>query len=364
MGTARTTRSSSDAAHEAAVGRAHRYVSVRRRGGALLTVAALGVTLAACGSSDDDGDSGNSGDSAKAAATGTADAGAFPVEIKHSQGNLSLKAAPERVVALSAMDLDAALSLGVTPVGAAKDPFGEKGVSPWLTGKLGSDTTLVNTTPDVSFEQIAALKPDLILATGDYAISKNYAKLSQIAPTLAPAKAAADDSWQNRETRIGKVLGKEEAATKAVADTEALIRKTADTYPELKGRTFSASFAYSATQIATIASPDDFAVKFLESLGLQVAPALKGAEETATKTQPGFLSPEQAGRITSDFTVIGFTSPQVKNAVEKGPAFAKVKSTGAYTPVDTATITELRNPSILGIPWLLEELTPSFKAVK
>ncbi|MEX3105822.1 iron-siderophore ABC transporter substrate-binding protein [Streptomyces sp. V2] len=349
MGTARTTRPASGAA---------RTGSVRHRGGALLAVAALSVTLAACGSSDD----GDGGDDRSTPSTQAG--GAFPVQVKHSEGSLSLKAAPTRVVALSAMDLDAALAVGVTPVGAAKDPFGEKGISPWLTGKLGADTTLVNTSPDVSFEQIAALKPDLILATGDYGISKNYARLNQIAPTLGPASSAADDSWQGRQTQIGKALGKEAAATKAVADTEALIRKTADTYPALKGKTFSASFAYSATQIATIASPDDFAVKFLESLGLQVTPALKGTEGTATKTQPGLLSPEQAGRLASDFTVIGFTSPQVRSSVEKNPAYTKVKSTGVYTPVDTATITELRNPSILGIPWLLEELTPSFKAVK
>jgi len=335
----------------------HRSVVTPRRAGVLLAVVVLSAGLASCGSSGDD-------DADKAATTPTGKAGVFPVVIEHSQGKAEVKSAPKRVVALSAMDLDAAISLGVDPVGAAKDPFGKNGVSPWLSGKLDADTKLINTTPDMSFEEIAALKPDLILATGDYGISKNYGKLSQIAPTLAPTKSAAEDSWQSREEEIGKALGKPDAAGKAVAATEQSIEDTAARYPRLKGRTFSASYAYSATQIATIASPDDFAVKFLESLGLEVTPTLKGTEKSATNEQPGLLSPELAGRLTSDLTVIGFVSPQVRNTLEKEPSFTKVKATGAYTPVDNATITELRNPSILGIPWLLEELTPSFKAVK
>ncbi|WP_158574086.1 ABC transporter substrate-binding protein [Streptomyces triticagri] len=284
--------------------------------------------------------------------------------LQHSQGKAELASAPKRVVALSAMDLDAAISLGVEPVGAAKDPFAKSGVSPWLSDKLDSETELINTTPDMPFEKIAALEPDLILATGDYGISKNYARLSQIAPTLAPGKSAAEDSWQSREEKIGKALGKPDEAKKAVGDTEKLIAATARRYPKLEGRTFSASYAYSATQIATIASPDDFAVKFLQALGLEVNPTLQGTEKSASKTQPGMLSPEQAEKLASDLTVIGFTSPQVRNTLEKGPSFTKVKTTGVYAPVDNATITELRNPSILGIPWLLDELAPSFKAVK
>ncbi|MET9257380.1 ABC transporter substrate-binding protein [Streptomyces sp. NPDC003717] len=340
-----------------------RRSALPRRGGALLATGILCLGLASCGSSDDDDKDAGSADSTKSAPSGDG-GGAFPVVIQHSQGKAELKSAPRRVVALSAMDVDAVLSLGVEPVGAAKDPFGKDGVSPWLAGKLDGDTKLINTVPDVSFEEIAALKPDLILATGDYGIAKNYARLSQIAPTLAPTKTAAEDSWQSREERVGQALGKPAEAKKAVADTEQQIAATAERYPKLKGKTFSASYAYSATQIATITSPDDFAVKFLQSLGLEVTPTLKGTEKSATQKQPGLLSPELADRLASDLTVIGFVSPQVRTSLERGPSFAKVKSTGAYTPVDNATITELRNPSILGIPWLLEELTPSFKAVK
>ncbi|MBB5133702.1 iron complex transport system substrate-binding protein [Thermocatellispora tengchongensis] len=341
-----------------------RRVSPPRLGGVLLAAGALCLALAGCGGSGGDADA-VSAKAATASTASSAQSGAFPVTIPHSQGETTVKSAPQRVVALSTMDLDAALSLGVTPVGAPKDPFGdEKGVSPWLAGKLTPATTLFNATPDISFEEIAALKPDLILATGDYSIAKHYAKLSQIAPTLAPAKSAAQDSWQGREEQVGTALGKADAAKQAVAETEDKIQAVADAHPNLKGKTFSVSYAYAADTIATISAPDDFAVKFMESLGLKVTPTLRGNEETATGTQPGRLSPEQADRLASDLTVIGFTSPQVRNTLEKGPAFAKVKSTGVYTPVDNATITELRNPSILGIPWLLEKLAPSFKAVK
>ncbi|MFI0421214.1 ABC transporter substrate-binding protein [Spongiactinospora sp. 9N601] len=287
------------------------------------------------------------------------------MKVKHSLGETTVQAAPQRVVALSAMDLDAALSIGVTPVGAPKDPFGDKaGVSPWLTGKLTPGTKLFNAAPDISFEEIAALRPDLILATGDYAIAKHYTRLSQIAPTLAPGKSAAEDSWQSRQGQVGTVLGLGDAAGRAVAETEGKIQAVADAHPNLKGKTFSVSYAYAADTIATISAPGDFAVRFMQSLGMEVTASLKGNEKTASQTQPGRLSPEQADRLASDLTVIGFTSPQVRDTLEKGPAFAKVKSTGVYVPVDNATITELRNPSILGIPWLLNQLSPSLKSVK
>lgn len=42
-----------------------------------------------------------------------------------------------------------------------------------------------------------------------------------------------------------------------------------------------------------------------------------------------------------------------------------MKKSGTYQAVNSETITLLRNPSILGIPWLLRELGPALaKAAK
>jgi iron complex transport system substrate-binding protein len=69
----------------------------------------LALSLTACGSSDDSG--------AEAAPTATADA-AFPRTVVHAMGSTEIPERPERVVVLDTGELDTALSLGVTPVGA------------------------------------------------------------------------------------------------------------------------------------------------------------------------------------------------------------------------------------------------------
>lgn len=326
----------------------------------LLMAALLCTTAAACDSSDDPEPSTGASTGAGAQAGAAGGQASFPVSVTHSQGRTEIPKAPARVVTLSAMDLDAALSVGVRPVGAGSDPYASNGISPWLSGKIDPATTkLISVTPDVSFEEIAALRPDLILATGDYQISTHYPQLSKIAPTLAPLASAAEDSWQDREKEIGTALGRSAEATRQISGTERVIADTAAEHPGLKDRTFSASFGYSATQIATLASPDDFAVQFLQALGLKVAPGLAGAEPSAAGAQPGILSPEQAGKLAADLVLIGYDSAQVQGVIEANPAFGPVKSNGVYQPVDTETITELRNPSILGIPWLLDELKPA-----
>lgn len=315
------------------------------------------VLLGACAGSETTGP----GDAATASAPAT---DPFPVSVHHGQGDIRIPAEPHRVVALSSMDIDAALAVGVTPVGAAKDPFAANGISPWLAGRLDpAKTELLVTDPDISFELIAALKPDLILATGDYNIEAHYAKLAGIAPTLAPTSSAAGDSWQQRQQAVGQALGRSQRASQAVAETDQSVAAARAAYPRLAGKTFSASFAYSTTQIATLSASTDFAVRFLTGLGLVLAPGLADVGKTATDTQPGLLGPEQVNRLAADLVVIGFVSPQIRDAVEGNAVFSSVKASPGYATVDVELITELRNPSILGIPWLLEQLRPALQKV-
>lgn len=147
----------------------------------LLTAAA---TLTACGGSSDS-DAGRA--DAKAA---KADAGSFPVTIKSKFGTAKIPKAPERVVALGWSDQDALLALGVKPVAIVKteDSF-KNGVGPWAEKALGdSRPEVLNTTDGYSVEKIAALHPDLIVGVQSGLTSADYAKLSQIAPTVGYLK--------------------------------------------------------------------------------------------------------------------------------------------------------------------------------
>jgi ABC-type Fe3+-hydroxamate transport system substrate-binding protein len=121
-----------------------------------LLVALLGV--AGCGS-DDDGEP--SEETTPAAA-------AFPVTIAQADGAVTLESAPQRVIALDFPSADAALALGVVPVGMAEISYLPEGMHRWTADALDGAATEVFTIGDgYPLEEIAALDPDVILAVGN-----------------------------------------------------------------------------------------------------------------------------------------------------------------------------------------------------
>ena len=193
-----------------------------RRAVALALAAALAVTAAACGSGDDDGG---------AEGTATPDAGGgggFPVEVEHKFGTTTIDEAPERVVTVGLTDQDAVLALGVTPVGTNAWFEGVEGaIMPWAEDALaangGETPTVIGNVEGYNFEQIAALRPDLILGVYAGMSDSEYETLSEIAPTVAQPDDYPDWGvpWQDQTRIIGTALGKPDEADALVDDVEA-----------------------------------------------------------------------------------------------------------------------------------------------
>jgi iron complex transport system substrate-binding protein len=322
--------------------------SFSRRLRAGLLAAAL-LVAGACGS-------GTASTNAPDAAPG------FPVTIQHSLGTTKIKAAPKRVVALSSVDVDAALALGVVPVLAAKDPFSPDGIHPWLKGRLDPKRTqLVAAAPAIPYERIASVKPDVILDTGDFTAPQNYKTLSKVAPTIGPLKSAAVDSWQDRQRLVGKALGRPAEAGQAVSAAEGAIAAARAKHPGLKGRTFSVTYVLSRSQILTLSSERDFAVQFLRSLGLEQTPGLTKLAKNANNV--GSLSLEKLDLLKADLMVAAYQTPDVRREIEANPAMRSATKDATYEVADLATITLFRNPATLGIPWLLQRLDGAFSKV-
>jgi iron complex transport system substrate-binding protein len=108
---------------------------------------ALLVALTACG-----------GGSGSGAAARTADTRT----VTHDRGETEVPAEPQRVVVLDSPHLDAALSVGVTPVGSAQSSVDE-GLPAYL-GDRTEGIDIVGTIEEPDLEAIAALDPDLILS--------------------------------------------------------------------------------------------------------------------------------------------------------------------------------------------------------
>ncbi|MEV7081445.1 iron-siderophore ABC transporter substrate-binding protein [Streptomyces sp. NPDC093516] len=323
-----------------------------------LLTATLAAGLAACGSVKDD--------SAPSSGDAEADSSsAFPVTIKHKFGNTKISKEPERIVVIGdggTDDVDALYALGVTPIAVSKDAFAADGVHPWLKDRVDTKKTkLLNTMNGVDFEEVAALRPDLILATSDFTLDKNYKKLSAVAPTIGYETAWGKQTWQEHVRVVAKAVGREEQADKAVEKTEDSIAEVKAEHPGLAGKTYSLSIGNTPAKIYTIASEDDFAAKLMSEVGLSLTPSVKNIK-TVSGSPTGELSFEQLDKLDADLVVIAFTTPELRKAFESSALVKNMSAVekGRYVVTDVATISQLRSPSVLGIPWALDNLEPGF----
>jgi iron complex transport system substrate-binding protein len=171
---------------------------MRRAGrltGALLAALTLGV--AACGG-DDDASGQETAESAPAPETRT---------VRHAMGTAEITGQPERVVVLDTGELDSAIALGVTPVGAVEAIPGA-GFPEYLAEEL-EGVEKVGTIEQPSVEAIAALQPDLILSS-KLRHEAIYDQLSEIAPTVFTEEVGV--AWKENFDLHAEALGRTEEA--------------------------------------------------------------------------------------------------------------------------------------------------------
>lgn len=307
-------------------------------------------TAAACGGDEPAG--GSSGGSA---------AGAFPVTITHKLGTAKIESAPERIVALGEVDQDTLLALGITPVGMAElTGVQPDGLAPWTAPKLTGQKPELLKAGEAGFnlEEIAALRPDLILAGGDFYIDKEYDKLSQLAPTVAYETGPAEDSWQKIAIQTAKAVGREADGRRIVAEVDAKISGVQTRYPQLKGKGFAFTSVFPNGNIGVMKSKDDTSVKMLEQFGM-VLP-----ERLAKLPGDGFaaeLSMENVGVLDVDVLLSHYNDdPATQKKVEGSKLFADlaVVKRGSYVPLDLKSFWPLRTPTPLAVPYVIDTVVP------
>lgn len=178
--------------------------------------------------------------------------------VEHARGVTEVPEQPQRVVTLEPLELDTAVSVGITPVGAAV-ASNVAGIPAYL-GVDGVEP--VGTVPEPDLEAIAALEPDLILGT-EARHSKLYEQLSAIAPTVFIATQA--DPWRDNAELTGEALGREDevaAQISAVDDRCAEIGEEHD----VAGQTAQVIRPRDETTLS-LYGPVSFAGSLLECVG-------------------------------------------------------------------------------------------------
>jgi len=195
--------------------RSHRLVAVA----ASLSVLSL---LAACGGSDSPTSTGNqevakggtrfsTADEETAKLGSDAPPGAFPRTVNHANGTTEITQKPKRVVVLDTGEIDAVVSLGMTPVGIPSTE-GANSIPSYLADKVAG-AKAVGTIQEPNLEAIAALQPDLILGT-QLRADKLYPQLSEIAPTVFAIRPGFP--WKENFLLAGEALGEEVKAQEAL----------------------------------------------------------------------------------------------------------------------------------------------------
>lgn len=319
----------------------------------LLTGGAAALLLAAAGC----------GPGESSEARGPTDAPSGARVISHKYGNTQVPAAPERVVTVGLVDHDAALAVGVVPVAVTADAYSAEqphGIWPWAQDELGDATPEVLPFPQMSFERIARLDPDLILAVYSGLTENEYDILSQIAPTVAQSGDHGDYQapWDAMTRVIGHALGRQDAAEEAIARVEQLFAGMRHQHPEFEGK--SAVYAgfveagqyYAETQGSTRAG-------ILTALGFVIPDDIRGADFYAE------VSREQVELFDRDLLLWEVGDTAAMDAIQSDPLYARLDVAREGRDVfvtDPDLAGGLALISVLSLPYVIEQLVPKLAA--
>lgn len=132
--------------------------------------------------------------------------------VEHAMGKTEIKGTPIRIVTLYQGATDAAIALGVKPVGVVES-WVEPPVYKYLRDDL-ADAVIVGEETQPNLEEIAKLKPDLIIAS-KLRHEKIYDQLSQIAPTVTHETVF---KFKDTVKLMGQAMNKEAEAQKLLLD--------------------------------------------------------------------------------------------------------------------------------------------------
>src|ERR1700744_2440574 len=165
--------------------------------------------------------------------------GGGPLTITHAFGETTIPAPPKRVVRAGLPGQDDLLALGIVPV-AVTNWFGDQpfGVWPWAQPKLGAAKPVVlNLDNGIQVNQIAGLKPDLIVATAAGLDQDTYQKLAAIAPTLAQSdRDAFFEPWKDQAKAIGQAVYQAGPIMSLINGVDKDFTAVADKYPQFKDK--------------------------------------------------------------------------------------------------------------------------------
>jgi len=323
-----------------------------RRHRALAATTGLAVLLAAalagCGSDASGDDAGST----------SASGGTYPMTLESPFGTTELTAQPERVAVVSAVDLDIALALGVTPVTAPV--FGDYPLDPWTQDALdGTEIDTYDSTDGTDYAAIAAAEPDVILATSGWTLDEDYDQLAKIAPVVSfqGEDGLSAMTWADRTEVAAQALGIPEKGDDVVASVETAFADARAAHPDFEGKSYT--YAVIHPDQITYISAQGSDVSFFTDLGFTLP-------ETASQfsEEDSAVSKENLDLLDADVLLVGYPFGDEgllsRDQLETDPLFQKIPAVAAkhYTVIGDDVASPLAYPTPLSQTWALQQMLP------
>nr|WP_232077837.1 ABC transporter substrate-binding protein [Mycolicibacterium aichiense] len=285
------------------------------------------------------------------------DANPTSVTIKHIFGETTIAAPPKRVVSAGFTEQDDLLAVGVVPI-AVTNWFGDQpfGVWPWAQAKLGSAQPVVlNLDNGIQVDQIAALKPDLIVAVNAGLDADTYKKLSAIAPTIAQSDDDAFfEPWKDQAAAVGTAVFQGRQMKQVIAGVDAKFADVAKNNPGFKDKKavlLAGSFS-GGTMTATLPG---WRTDFLTAMGLQIADSI--TTYAVDDHRAAIPRDKLADALDSADVLIWCTESDADQAaLSADPAVAKLATRNVFTGQDLAGAIAFASP--LSYPVVADQLPP------
>jgi iron complex transport system substrate-binding protein len=296
-------------------------------------------------------------------APGTAAGGS--VTITHLFGQTVIKEPPKRVVSAGYTEQDDLLAVGVVPI-AITNWFGDQpfAVWPWAQPKLGTAHPVVlNLDNGIPVDQIAGLKPDLIVAINAGVDADTYQKLSAIAPTVAQSDGDAFfEPWKEQATAIGQAVFQADQMKPLIDAVDKQFAAVAQKNPQWQAKKalLMQGTLFQGTVVATTAG---WRTDFLNQMGLVIADSIKtfGTDHRAV------IPRDQIKAVLNSADVVIWTteSPEDQQALLADPEVAASQATAQnrhiFTTKDQAGAIAFSSP--LSYPLVADQLPPQISKI-
>jgi len=282
--------------------------------------------------------------------------GGGPLTITHTFGETTISEPPKRVVSAGFTGQDDLLALGIVPV-AVTNWFGDQpfGVWPWALPKLGNAKPVVlNLDNGIQVQQIAGLKPDLIVATDAGLDQDTYQKLAAIAPTLAQSDGDAFfEPWKDQAKAIGQAVFQSGQITSLINGVDKGFTAVADKYPQFKNKrvVLLQSKLHDDNAVATTG----WRTEFLTQMGLTIAESIA---PLAVDQERAFISRDKIKSVLGGADLLIWTTESDKDQADllANPDVAELRSRSVFTTKDQAGAIAYASP--LSYPLVADQLPP------